>query len=162
MDTAWIQVFVLSLSECVAPAGKTVCQEQLVQYEFYDRAECEAVLQQFIEYSAGAENIIINTEKSQCLATVRQSQTFRTLQQANRELGNIENLDTLPLEDDAQEDAQEGAEQDTPRESSTEHAARLEKLPDCDSDYSITPCKVGQIIVETDATREIPVWRRDN
>ncbi len=150
MDTAWIQVFVLSLSECVAPAGKTVCQEQVVQYQFYDQAECEAVLQQFIKYSAGADNIIINAEKSQCLATVRQSPTFRTLQQANQELGAIDNLETLPVE------------QSAPPESSGEHAARLEKLPDCDSNYRVTPCKVGQIIVETDATREIPVWRRDN
>ncbi len=150
MDTAWIQVFVLSLAECVAPAGKTVCQEQVVQYQFYDQAECEAVLEQFIKYSSGAENIIINAEKSQCLATVRQSQTFRTLQQANQELGAIENLQTLPVE------------QAAPPESSSEHAARLEKLPDCNSNYSVTPCKVGQIIVETDASREIPVWRRDN
>lgn len=150
MDTAWIQVFVLSLSECVAPAGKTVCQEQVVQYQFYDQAECEAVLQQFIKYSSGADNIIINAEKSQCLATVRQSQTFRTLQQANQELGTIENLETLPVA------------QNAPAESSGEHASRLEKLPDCDSNYSVTPCKIGQIIVETDATREIPVWRRDN
>ncbi len=149
MDTAWIQVFVLSLSECVAPAGKTVCQEQVVQYQFYDQAECEAVLQQFIKYSAGADNIIINAEKSQCFATVRQSPTFRTLQQANQELGAIENLETLPVE------------QSTPVPSG-EHAARLEQLPDCDSNYSVTPCKVGQIIVETDATREIPLWRRDN
>lgn len=150
MDTAWIQVFVLSLSECVAPAGKTVCQEQVVQYQFYDQAECEAVLQQFIKYSSSADNIIINADKSQCLATVRQTQTFRTLQQANQELGNIENLETVPVE------------QNAPAESSTEHAARLEKLPDCNSNYSVTPCKVGQIIVETDATKEIPVWRRDN
>lgn len=150
MDTAWIQVFVLSLSECVAPAGKTVCQEQVVQYQFYDQAECEAVLQQFIKYSSGADNIIINAEKSQCLATVRQSHTFRTLQQANQELGTIENLETLPVA------------QNAPAESSGEHASRLEKLPDCDSNYSVTPCKIGQIIVETDATREIPVWRRDN
>ena len=28
MDTAWIQVFVLTLAECAAPAGKTVCQER--------------------------------------------------------------------------------------------------------------------------------------
>ena len=45
MDTAWIQVFVLTLSECVAPTGKTVCQPQETQYVFYDRRDCEAVLQ---------------------------------------------------------------------------------------------------------------------
>ena len=34
MDTAWIQVFVLTLSECVAPAGKTICQEQAFELDY--------------------------------------------------------------------------------------------------------------------------------
>lgn len=149
MDTAWIQVFVLSLSECVAPAGKTVCQEQVVQYQFYDQAECEAVLEQLIEYKSNADNIIVNAEKSQCLPTVRQSRTFDSLQQANRELGDVENWDAPQVE------------QAEPPESAAEHTTRLEKLPDCDNDYSVTPCKVGQIIVESDASQEVPVWRRN-
>jgi hypothetical protein len=40
MDTAWIQVFVLTLSECVAPAGKTVCQEQSFELQFLTEADC--------------------------------------------------------------------------------------------------------------------------
>ena len=59
MDTGWIQVFVLTLAECVAPAGKTVCQEQQVQYQFVDRQQCKAVLQQLIDYSSAAENVIV-------------------------------------------------------------------------------------------------------
>ena len=39
MDTGWIQVFVLTLAECVAPPGKTVCQEQQVHYQFVEREE---------------------------------------------------------------------------------------------------------------------------
>ena len=42
MDTAWIQVFVLTMSECVAPAGKTVCQEQDVELQFLTQADCQA------------------------------------------------------------------------------------------------------------------------
>ena len=49
MDTAWIKVVVLTLAECVAPEGKTVCQEQEVQYYFYDEAECQRVLEQLID-----------------------------------------------------------------------------------------------------------------
>ena len=40
MDTAWIQVFVLTLSECVAPAGKTICQEQALELQFLTRSGC--------------------------------------------------------------------------------------------------------------------------
>ena len=34
MDTAWIPIFILTFAECVAPAGKTVCQEQEFQLQF--------------------------------------------------------------------------------------------------------------------------------
>ena len=42
METAWIQVFLLTMSECVAPAGKTVCQEQDVELQFLTQADCQA------------------------------------------------------------------------------------------------------------------------
>jgi len=48
MDTAWIQVFVLTLSECVAPAGKTVCHEHEFELQFLTRADCEVALQQLV------------------------------------------------------------------------------------------------------------------
>ena len=40
METAWIQVFVLTLSQCIAPAGKMVCQEETVQYHFTNEEDC--------------------------------------------------------------------------------------------------------------------------
>ena len=48
MDTAWIQVFVLTLAECIAPAGKTVCQEREFDLQFLTRADCEYALEQLV------------------------------------------------------------------------------------------------------------------
>ena len=48
MDTTWIQVFVLTLSECVAPAGKTACQDHEIEMQFLSRAECEVALQELV------------------------------------------------------------------------------------------------------------------
>lgn len=147
MDTAWIQVFVLSLSECVAPAGKTVCEKQESHYQFYNQGECETVLRQLLDYKSRAENIIIDKANSKCLPTVRQTPVYPSLQEANRQLGSTEHLDAIP------------AEKDESQPTAEEHQARLAKLPTCDDDRSVTPCKVGEIIVESDASKEVPVWR---
>ena len=48
MDTAWIQVFVLTLAECAAPAGKTICQEREFDLQFLTRADCEVALEQLV------------------------------------------------------------------------------------------------------------------
>ena len=45
MDTAWIQVFVLVFSQCAAPPGKTVCQEEENHYQFSSRDDCEQMLE---------------------------------------------------------------------------------------------------------------------
>jgi hypothetical protein len=149
MDTAWIQVFVLSLSECAAPAGKTVCQEQEISYQFFDKAECEAVLEQLIAYKDGADNVIVHQDQSRCLPTVRQATTYASVREANEHLSGLEDWGTLPVE-------QEG-----PKVTSQAHNARLDQLPACDDRYSVTPCKIGQIIVESDGSEPVPVWRRD-
>ena len=62
METAWIQVFVLTLSECLAPAGKTVCQEQELQMQFVNLADCEVVRDQFISLIELSDNSIVNKE----------------------------------------------------------------------------------------------------
>lgn len=150
MDTAWIQVFVLTLSECAAPAGKTVCQEQEINYQFFDKAECEEVLEQLVAYKDGAENIIVHADQSRCAPTVRQASTYQSVREANEHLSGLEDWGTIPVE-------QEG-----PQVTSEAHKARLDQLPSCSNDYSVTPCKVGQIIVESDASERVPVWRRDD
>ncbi len=53
MDLALIKVVVLTLAECVAPEGKTVCQEQQIQYYFFDEVECQKVLEQLLDYRDG-------------------------------------------------------------------------------------------------------------
>lgn len=153
MDTAWIQVFVLSLSECAAPAGKTVCQEQEVHYQFLDRAECEEVLQQLVAHKDRAENVIVHQDQSRCMPTVRETTTYTSVREANENLPGLEDWGTVPEE---AADAEDGAVM------SEAHQARLEDLPACDNEYSVTPCKVGQIIVESDGSEPVPVWQRDN
>ena len=101
MDTAWIQVFVLSLSECAAPAGKTVCQEQELNYQFFDKAECEEALRQLISYKDGADNIIVHADRSRCLPTVRQTTTYESVREANENLSGLEDWGTVPVEPEA-------------------------------------------------------------
>ena len=66
MGTTWIPVFVLTLSECVAPVGKTVCRPQELHLQFVDRAECETALREIVELKSLAENIIVDRDASRC------------------------------------------------------------------------------------------------
>jgi hypothetical protein len=155
MDTAWIQVFVLTLSECVAPPGKTVCQEQEVQYQFFDRRECESVLQQLVEYSAVAENVIINEQRSRCLPTVKQRQVYASLEEANAHLGESEGWGVLQPQREQQQDQRSVTQTDSA------YQQRLASLPDCDAVDRSPPCKVGQIIIESESGEDLEVWKRD-
>ena len=156
MDTGWIQVFVLTLAECIAPAGKSVCQEQQVQYQFVDREECEAVLQQLVDYSAGSENVIVNERRSSCRPTTVQRQVFASLDEANEQLSDTEGWGTLNAA--KQQPAPESGE---PSQTEAAHRQRLASLPECEDVSRRPPCKVGQIIVEPESEQELEVWRRD-
>lgn len=158
MDTGWIQVFVLTLAECVAPAGKTVCQEQEVQYQFVDRQECETVLQQLIDYSAAAENVIVNAQRSSCLPTVVEQTVYASVAEANEELSDTEGWGRLASNQQAREDEAAG---DGDGETAAAHQQRLASLPACEDVNRRPPCKVGQIIVEAESGTELEVWRRD-
>ncbi|HWM27437.1 MAG TPA: hypothetical protein VNQ14_03185 [Woeseiaceae bacterium] len=153
MDTAWIQVFVLTLTECIAPAGKSVCQEQQVQYQFVDKAECEAALQHLVDYSAGADKVLVNVDRSSCLPTTKEQPVFVSLDEANKELANAEGWGVLEPE-------QKKAADNTKTEAA--HQERLASLPDCEANNRTPPCKVGQIIVEAERGEEMEVWRREN
>jgi hypothetical protein len=72
MDAAWIQVFVLTLSECVAPAGKTVCQEQSFELQFLTQADCEFALQQLVSLKQESESVIIDPARASCAPSARQ------------------------------------------------------------------------------------------
>lgn len=156
MDTGWIQVFVLTLAECIAPAGKSVCQEQQVQYQFVDRQECEAALQHLLDYSAGSENVIVNDRRSSCRPTVVQQTVFASLDEAKEELSDGDGWETL--------NARRPEGDDGPAERSQTEAAhqqRLASLPECEDVARRPPCKVGQIIVEAESGQQLEVWKRD-
>ena len=66
MDTAWIQVFVLTIAECVAPAGKTVCQEREFELLFLTQADCQVALEQFVTLKDESANVIVDRSASGC------------------------------------------------------------------------------------------------
>ena len=149
MDTAWIQVFVLALSECVAPAGKTVCQEQSFELQFLTRADCEFALQQLVSLKQESETVIIDPAKASCVPTARQRKVFASLDaiaEANR---NTENWKTPETEDTS------------PGMALASHRERLASLPECGDDGVKAPCKVGEIIIEAGDVEPVEVWRRD-
>ena len=150
METGWIQVFVLVMTECVAPAGKTVCQEQEVRYEFFDQNDCEVVLEQLLAAKDQSENVIVNREKSSCLPTARKQKVFRSLDDANQALAGTPGWGELQPTDDTL-DFQQQAHQD-----------RLADVPDCGENGGVAPCKIGEIIIEGATEQRTDVWRQSN
>ena len=150
MDAAWIQVFVLILSECVAPAGKTVCQEQELRYEFFDKDDCEIVLQQLLAHKDSAENIIVSREKSTCLPTAKKQRIFHSLDDVNQALAGTDGWGQIPVAND------------TPDLTQKAHNERLESVPDCSEVSGVAPCKIGDIIIEGASEKKSEVWRLAN
>jgi hypothetical protein len=147
MDAAWIQVFVLTLSECVAPAGKTVCQEQEFEMQFLSQAECQVALEQLIALKDRFDNVIVNRQKSGCARSVRQSEVFASLEDAKKALGGADDWQ----DPDAASATAARAEP---------HEDRIEKLASCEESLGITPCRMGDVIVEGAATgAKVEVWR---
>ena len=150
MDTAWIPIFILTFAECVAPAGKTVCQESEFELEFLSRASCEATLVQLVAAKDTLDNVIIDKEKTRCSATARQQPVYSSYAEV---VASID--DSQPFVEP--ERATPAA--DARRQS---HQARLENLPTCDESKGVAPCKIGEIIIEEASTsKKTEVWRRD-
>ena len=153
MDTAWIQVFVLSLTECVAPAGKTVCQEQQLEIEFLSREQCEIAREELVTLKAQSETVIIDPANAQCLISARQHEVYESLAAVE---GNSRNLDGWRQPDEPDRGA------DFIRVS---HDKRLESLEECDETGGEAPCRIGDIIIEAGSVIEskpVEIWRRDN
>lgn len=150
MDTAWIQVFVLTLAECVAPAGKTVCQEREFDLQFLTLADCEVALEQLVSLKDAAETVIVNKSKSSCAASARQSPVF-----ASADAVSNASAYKASWRDPVDEEVQ-------PSASRVAHEDRLEGLETCEETTGVAPCKIGGIIVE-EATQEqtVEIWRRD-
>ena len=135
MDTAWIQVFVLTLAECFAPAGKTVCQEQQLELVFFSKSDCEVALEQLLELKEASDNVIVDRAASRCAPSARQTDAFASLEAIN-----------------------EGKE---PVVSHAAHQDRLENLKTCEESRGVTPCKIGDIIIEGASGDPVDVWKRD-
>ena len=149
MDTAWIQVFVLTLSECVAPAGKTVCQEREFELQFLTRADCESALQQLVSLKQASDNIIVDAARSRCVVSAREGRVFASADEVDQPFGEGESTSgTKPP-------AAPGPEY-------AAHQERLASLPECGDTDGVAPCRIGDIIIEEATSGDVDVWRRDN
>ena len=66
MDTAWIPIFVLTVAECVAPSGKTICQEQEVDLLFLTAADCNLAREQIVAGKDASKTVIVYKDKTLC------------------------------------------------------------------------------------------------
>ena len=149
MESAWIKVFVLSLTQCMAPAGKMVCQMETVQYQFVAEDDCNRALAQMIDVAAGAENVIVSGDNSHCRAAAIESEVFSGVDEANAYFAGTEGWGVL-TGDEEPADFTQSAHQD-----------RLKNLHECADVANVAPCRVGEIIIEaaTDAEKT-EVWQQ--
>lgn len=149
METVWIQVFVLTLTQCIAPAGKMVCQEEAVQYQFLNNDDCEHALVQMVNVASSADSVIVNKNSSHCRPAAIESMAFSSVEEANAKFGNAEGWQVLT-------DANQPADF-----TQTAHQDRLKNLHECEDVAGVAPCKIGQIIIEAAAeTESADIWRR--
>lgn len=149
MDTAWIQVFVLTLAECIAPPGKSVCQEHEFELQFVTEADCATALEQLVTLKQESANVIVDRAKSGCAPTARQTSTYASLEAINEA-----NRDTIGWR-------QPGPAAESPSGTTAAYQERLAKLKTCDETGGVAPCKVGQIIIEGASGDPVEVWRRN-
>ena len=149
MDIAWIQVFVLTLSECVAPAGKTVCQEREFELQFLSQSDCEFALQQLVSLKQESDKVIIDPDKASCIVSARQSKVFVSVDAVN-EASKGEDGWRAPQ-----------IEESSPGVDRAAHQERLANLPSCGDAFDNPPCKIGDIIVEAETGDPVEVWRKD-
>ncbi len=150
MDTAWIQVFVLTIAECVAPAGKTVCQEQEIEMLFLNENDCKVALQQLVSLKSASESVIVDAGHSKCAPSAREREVFPNLDEVKEALGDTIGWRTPEIED-AQPDFTQAS-----------HQERLKTLHACDETAGVAPCRIGDIVIEAATSgRAVEVWRRD-
>lgn len=149
MDTAWIQVFVLTLAECVAPAGKSVCQEREFELRFVSQADCESALEQLVKLKSESETVIIDPSKARCSPSAHRSEVFASLDAINERYGDEPGWKAP--------DPAEGA----PDDERAAYEERLASLPECGEADGVAPCRIGPIIIEEASGEQVEVWRRN-
>lgn len=149
METAWIKVFVLSLTQCIAPAGKIICQEETVEYQFANEDDCASALVQMMDMASHVDNVLIDRQKSDCRPAVKESSVFASDVDAQSSLGSSANV-VLPRDESSRTDDLQAA-----------HNERLENTKTCDETSGVAPCRIGAIIVEpaAEAVRS-NVWKQ--
>jgi hypothetical protein len=150
MATAWIKIFILTFAECVAPAGKTVCQEQQFELQFLGQADCEYALQQLIAMKDEADHVIVNRQKSGCAPSAVESNTFASLEAINEEYKDATGWRVPPGVGDIRRAA-----------INKDHGARLADLLSCEETGGVVPCKIGDIIVEEATGDRVEIWKQD-
>ncbi len=149
METAWIQVFVLTLTQCIAPAGKMVCQEETVEYHFTNEDDCARALVLMVDLAARAENILVDRQRSDCSPAVKESIVYADSDGAKSSLANSENFVLID------------GKEPPPDFMQAAHSERLEGMKSCDDTNGVAPCRIGEIIVEAAAeSTETEVWHR--
>ncbi len=149
MDVAWIQIFVLTIAECVAPAGKTVCQESEFDLQFLTRADCEFALQQLVSLKAESANVIVDESKSHCAPSARQAGVFASLSAVSKAA-----IDKSAWQDPDVEES--------PTATQALHQERLADLLTCEESAGVAPCKLdGVIIEEATQGKKVEIWRRE-
>ncbi len=151
METAWIQVFILTLTQCIAPEGKMVCQEEVVEYQFADQVECEVALYQMFDVAARVDDVIVNREGSYCRAAAKEIRIYASANDAVPQSEGGDDVEMLPIKEPRLDFTQ------------TAHIERLQSIPNCTDVANVPPCKIGEIIIESDTEPEnIEIWRRQN
>jgi hypothetical protein len=149
MDTGWIQVFVLTVAECVAPAGKSVCQQSQFELKFLSQSDCEFAFEQLVELKSADENVIVDKDRSGCTTSTVQSEIFPNLSAATNALSAQPGWRPPEADEPAAPGAVEASYQE-----------RLDSLETCEKTGGVAPCKVGQIIVEEES-EPVEVWRQE-
>ena len=151
METAWIKVFILTLTQCMAPAGKMICQEETVEYQFASEEDCAQALVQIVDLAARADNILVDRQKTDCKPAVKESPVFADGDTARASLGS--NASAILINDKV-------PPTDFLRAA---HDARLKETKPCDETNGVAPCRIGEIIVEAATeSRSSGVWRQQN
>jgi hypothetical protein len=148
METAWIEVFILSFVECVAPAGKSVCQEQHFEIQMLGRDDCEVALQQLIAAKDELDYVIVDRTKSSCVPAAANVDAYA-------------NLESIEAANKDRPGWRSPAEKTVHRVTgNAEHRDRLVELPTCNDSVGVAPCTIGEVIVEAASGDAVEVWRR--
>ena len=149
METAWIQVFVLTLTQCIAPAGKMVCQEETVEYYFASEDDCARALVQMVDLAARADNILVDRERSDCKPGIKETRVFASGDDARSSMSSGQDVvlidNKVPPPDFMQ----------------SAHNDLLQDMQSCEETDGVAPCKSGDILIDAAAeVRKSQVWQQ--